>query len=188
MCGPLGSNLPWTSHRTTPAFRNQHIPYSVLLRLKPACQIFERGIVVGADTGRSSLQMTIANRAVLTFSGDHTRLCWMNTALVAIDEKMPAQPLNQMGELSLRWKSRSLLPSLNTIIEVDEDAGGDSPKTTMLFPSNQQLGPTHTSKRRRYMWFCCQCGDGPSDVDYVTSCTDCFHPRCNGCEVATKRA
>ncbi|KAE9365297.1 hypothetical protein N431DRAFT_549536 [Stipitochalara longipes BDJ] len=124
----------------------------------------------------------------LTFSVDHTRLCWMNIALPVIDDKMPVQLLNRMAELSLRRKSKSPLSSLNTIIEVEEDVRDNSLKTMMPFPSSQQLGPGHTPRKRRYMWFCCQCGDGPSDVDYVSSCTECYHPRCRTCKVATKTA
>ena len=124
---------------------------------------------------------------LLSLLSGHTHLSWTSTALAAIDAKMTVQDLNWMGDLRFRWKSRSLLPSLNMILEFEEDVDNNLPRTTMLLPSTHQLGPGHTPGKRRYMWFCCQCGDGPSDVDYVSNCTDCDHPRCRFCGVAPKK-
>jgi hypothetical protein len=42
--------------------------------------------------------------------------------------------------------------------------------------------------KRIYLWFCCQCGDGPSEVTYVSTCLECDHPRCGDCTVQTIKA
>jgi hypothetical protein len=119
---------------------------------------------------------------------DPTLLCWMNIAPAAIDERMPVQRLNQVGDATLRRESPSLPSSLNPILEVEEENVDDLPRTTMPTPSSQQWGPEHAPRKRRYMWFCCQCGDGPSDSEYVSNCTECYHRRCGTCSVNNKRA
>jgi hypothetical protein len=37
-----------------------------------------------------------------------------------------------------------------------------------------------TSKMPTY-FYCCQCGDGPLNTEYVTACPRCYHDRCGGC-------
>ena len=34
-------------------------------------------------------------------------------------------------------------------------------------------------------WHCCQCGDGPNSLTYVTACFSCYHTRCTECSVLT---
>ncbi|RFU23662.1 hypothetical protein B7463_g12676, partial [Scytalidium lignicola] len=39
----------------------------------------------------------------------------------------------------------------------------------------------------RYTWYCCQCGSGPNEVNYVPDCLACGHTRCADCRVETSR-
>jgi hypothetical protein len=109
----------------------------------------------------------------------------MDIAPATFDERMPALRMNQVGESTLGQENISLLSNLNPIFEVEEE--DDDIVTSMSTPSGQQLGPENASRKQRYMWYCCQCGDGPSDVDYVSCCTECYHRRCGACSVKTKR-
>ena len=43
-------------------------------------------------------------------------------------------------------------------------------------------------KKRRITWYCCQCGDGPNEVNYVLKCLECGHERCESCTLETTKA
>jgi hypothetical protein len=117
----------------------------------------------------------------------HTRSCWMNIAPPAIDKGMPTRGLSRVAEPTLHRESLYLPLSLKQIPEVEEEEEDNETSTTMELP-NQQLGPNRAPRAQRYVWFCCQCGDGPSAVKYVSICTECNHPRCGACTVATTKA
>jgi hypothetical protein len=57
-----------------------------------------------------------------------------------------------------------------------------------IVPKNSNSSRNHRPRARRYTWFCCQCGSGPSEINCVTDCLDCYHPRCAGCSVATTKS
>jgi hypothetical protein len=120
----------------------------------------------------------------------------MNIATAAIDEEMLARHSNRVAEPIRRRESISLLPSLEPIAEVEEEEDGEEEPQMGAMMRNitltasspiQQLGPPKPQKKKRYVWYCCQCGDGPNEVHYVGACLECYHPRCGGCSVkATK--
>lgn len=119
----------------------------------------------------------------------------MNIVPHAIDEEIPAQRLNRVSEPMLPRENLALLPSLEPILEVEEEENDESRRgvvmgSSMLMTSrhNWQLGPRQPQKKRRETWFCCQCGDGPNEAHYVLSCLECYHPRCDSCTVATTKA
>jgi hypothetical protein len=120
----------------------------------------------------------------------------MNIATAAIDEETPVQRLNPASEPMLRRESLALLPSLEPILEVEtEDDDNELPKnkvrrrvTGVTSQHIRQLGPRHRPRTKRYTWFCCQCGAGPNEINYVPDCLECYHARCEGCNVVTTKA
>lgn len=121
-----------------------------------------------------------------------THSYWMSIATPAIDEEMSAQNLNRVSESLRRRESISLLPSLEPIMEVDEEEDHEEESrkgavimsiTTISSPPNWQLGPPKPSGKRIFIWFCCQCGKGGHMVNYVVQCLECFHSRCGDCPV-----
>lgn len=128
--------------------------------------------------------VVIENWAYLRMSVDHTPSCWMSIAPLVSGERITMQRLNQAG-VNIQQENLYSRPSLKASLEVEEE-NTESSGAPML--SGQQLGPHHHPKPRRYTWFCCQCGDGPSTVKYVPACTECYHTRCCSCTVITSKA
>jgi hypothetical protein len=126
----------------------------------------------------------------------HTRLFWMNIATAAKDEETPVQRLNRASEPMLRQESLALLPSLEPTLEVEEENNDNEiPKgrvrrtaTGMTSRHTRQLGLRHPPRTRRYTWFCCRCGAGPNEINYAPDCLECYHARCEGCNVVTTKA
>jgi hypothetical protein len=111
----------------------------------------------------------------------------MSIVPAAIDAKMSVQRLNQVG-VPFHLKERTtLLSGLMSILEVEEDDDDELWRTTISSLPSQQLGSGHASKKRLYIWFCCECGDGPSSVKIIPACPECSHRRCDTCTVTTTK-
>lgn len=64
----------------------------------------------------------------------------------------------------------------------DEEKLEHSPGVALRSPlgGSGLAGPA--SKRAKWaFWFCCQCGDGPSSVEIILRCPECYHGRCDDC-------
>lgn len=117
------------------------------------------------------------------------------------NESVPLPPQVYFG--IKRKANSSLIAAIQRISSSKEDIPGlsnpsglHSPTSSIsvshrafsILPKNSNSSRNHRPRARRYTWYCCRCGSGPSEINYVTDCLDCYHPRCAGCSVATTKA
>jgi hypothetical protein len=132
-------------------------------------------------------------------------------ASAGVSSNPPPKSVYPTSRLASRFKPAPILsagassistfrPSSSFVQAPTISAGASSdptPKPVYRTPrpvSNRELPPEPAPKvlprssnagkpRPPYRWHCCQCGDGPNSLTYVTGCLSCYHPRCDECSI-----
>jgi hypothetical protein len=101
-------------------------------------------------------------------------------------------PSPQVVYFSIKRKALAdpgLIAAIKRISSSKKDIPGPSNLSGLsIVPKNSKSSRNHRPRARRYTWLCCQCGSGPSEINCVTDCLDCYHPRCASCSVATTKS
>jgi hypothetical protein len=117
---------------------------------------------------------------------------WTNESKEAPPVTKPvASPVSQALELSHRlgqeeYDSQEARP---TGLQFNESTSHNA-RTSSFQPTygNRTVTETKAGKKKRVVWYCCQCHSGPSQINYVPECLECYHMRCADCSVDITKA